>query len=58
VEVFDVYGKRHASRVTRNDNTSHSSSLISIDISELKAGIYFVKIITDKSILTKKIIKY
>ena len=50
VEVFDVYGKRHASRVTCNEMT--------IDISDLQVGIYFIKITTDKGIVTKKIIKY
>jgi hypothetical protein len=49
VEVFDVYGKRHALRVTSNEMT--------IDISDLPVGIYFMKIATDKGIITKKIIK-
>ena len=49
IEVFDIYGKRHASHVTRNENI--------IDISDLQGGIYFVKITTNKGIVTKKIIK-
>ena len=49
VEVFDIYGKRHASRVTSNEMT--------IDISDLPVGIYFLKIVTEKGIVTKKIIK-
>ena len=50
VEVFDVYGRKqsHVSRVTRNEK----------NISELPAGIYFVKITTEKGVVTKKVIKY
>ena len=52
VEVFDVYGRK----------LSHISNLISqisnlIDISEFPAGIYFVRITTEKGIITKKVIK-
>ena len=50
VEVFDIYGKRqsHVPHVTCNE----------INISDLPTGIYFVKITTEKQIITKKIIKY
>ena len=51
VEVFDVYGKRHASHVTNNGNES------TIDISQLSAGIYFLRLTTEKGFITKKIIK-
>ena len=53
VEVFDIYGKHHLS--TRP--LVHSST-ITMDISHLPAGVYFVKIITEKQIITKKILKY
>jgi hypothetical protein len=52
VEVFDVMGKCHASRVT-----GHQNNKIIINISHLQAGIYFVRIMTDKGMLTKKIVK-
>jgi len=42
IEIFDVYGR----------NILHS-----IDVSGLHAGIYFVKITTEKGIVMKKIIK-
>jgi subtilisin family serine protease len=50
VEVFDIYGRKqsHVSRVTSNE----------IDISELAAGEYFVKITTETGVVTKKVIKY
>jgi hypothetical protein len=51
IEVFDVYGRKcHASRVTCHKNN--------IDISHLHAGLYFIKITTEKGNITKKIIKY
>ena len=51
VEIFDVFGKIHSSPVTRH------SSLITINISHLPAGIYFVKIKTENGYQTQKIIK-
>ncbi|MCL2246494.1 MAG: T9SS type A sorting domain-containing protein [Lentimicrobiaceae bacterium] len=52
VEVFDVYGRKVSFL------TSHSSPLISINISHLHSGIYFIRIETEKGTITKKIIKY
>ena len=49
VEVYDVSGKKI-------DNCG-LSIVNSIDVSTLPAGIYFVKIETDKGIVTKKFIK-
>jgi len=51
VEVFDVFGRKLSSF------TSHSSPLISIDISHLQAGIYFVAIDTDQGKVYKKVVK-
>jgi hypothetical protein len=45
VEIYDIYGIRHASRVTCNENT--------INISDFPAGIYFLKV----GIKTVKIVK-
>jgi len=52
VEIYDVYGR---------NLTLHTSYLLphtSLDLSNLKAGVYFVKINTDAGIVTKKIIKH
>jgi len=46
VEIYDVTGK-----------TVLTSHVTTIDISHLQAGIYFIKLKTDKGELTKKVIK-
>jgi len=51
VEIFDVFG-RNVSRLT-----SYISHPISIDISSLPAGIYFIRIQTENGIVTRKVIK-
>jgi hypothetical protein len=56
VEVFDVYGRKQKAE-SRKENTSHSSSLTSINISHLHAGIYFVRILTEQGVVTKKVVK-
>ncbi len=48
VEIFDVYGKKLS---------TFNSQLSTINVSVLAKGIYFVKIETDKGIVTKKLIK-
>ena len=53
VEVIDVYGRKLLSH-----HHIVSSSHHLINISHLQAGIYFVKITTEKGITTKKIVKY
>jgi hypothetical protein len=50
VELFDVLGKCHASRVTRHENEAK------VDVSSLHSGIYFVKIITEQGSVTKKVV--
>ena len=52
VVIFDIMGKSHASRIIRNENGE-----MSINISHLSSGIYFVQLNTEKGILTKKLIK-
>jgi len=53
VEVFDVYGRKISSHHLITSSSNHL-----INISHLPAGIYFVKITTDKGIITKKLIKH
>ena len=53
VEIFDVYGRQLSSH-----HLIVSSSHHLIIISHLQAGLYFVKITTEKGFITKKIIKY
>jgi hypothetical protein len=47
VEIFDIYGKKILSNFNIN----------LIDISELQAGIYFVKVFTEHGEVVKKVIK-
>jgi len=54
IDIFDIYGKELSSH-----HLLASSSHQKIDIPHLQAGIYFVRITTEKGIVTtKKIIKY
>lgn len=50
VEIYDVMGKKVFSQI------SNLKSQISIDISELKAGIYFVKALTGSESVFKRIV--
>ena len=52
VEIFDIYGRN------LTPHTTHLLPHTSLDISHLQAGIYFVKIQTEKGIIIKKIIKH
>ena len=51
VEIYDIMGKKHP---TVNYQLS---TVNSIDISQLPAGIYFVRITTEKGVVTKKVVK-
>jgi subtilisin family serine protease len=51
VEVFDVFGKKI------NSKFKIQNSKFVIDISHLESGIYFIKIQTDQTTITRKIIK-
>jgi len=51
VEIFDAYGKCHVARGTRH------SSRVTLNISHLHSGIYFVKITTEVGIVVKKVVK-
>ena len=51
ISILDVYGRHQVAKVlSRQNNTS-------VDLSELKSGVYFVKIYTDKGNFIKRIIK-
>lgn len=50
VEVFDVFGKLMSS-VEVNDNT------VTIDATSYASGVYFVRILTEKGMVTKRIVK-
>ncbi len=50
VEIFDIYGRRQKSIVNSQQSTV-------IDLSDLKSGIYFVKINTEKGNIVKRFIK-
>jgi len=49
IEIFDIYGKRHALGATNNEYT--------INISHLPTGIYFIKISTEVGEVVKKVVK-
>jgi hypothetical protein len=50
VEVFDIYGRNVSNLISHSSNHQ-------MDISNLPAGIYFVKMNTEKGIIVKKIVK-
>ena len=51
VEIYDVYGRLQDNKTTRQQD------MTSIDLSNLNAGIYFVKINTEEGNIVKRIIK-
>ena len=59
IEVFDVMGKRQKAEGRRQNEILHSpfSILHSFDLSDLPAGVYFIRIQTEKGVVTRKIIK-
>ncbi|MBO7587420.1 MAG: T9SS type A sorting domain-containing protein, partial [Bacteroidales bacterium] len=50
VEVYDAYGKM-LNVVNVNDNTT------AVDLSNYAAGTYFVRVMTDKGVVTKRVVK-
>jgi hypothetical protein len=55
VKVFDVYGRKQKATLP---SVSTDGTEWSLDLSNLSAGIYFVKIITEKREVIRKVIKY
>jgi len=54
VEVFDVFGRKQKAESRRQK----AEGEVVVDISTLQAGVYFVRILTEKGVVNKKIIKY
>ena len=52
VEIFDIMGRKQKTESRKGEKE------IVVNISELPAGVYFVKISTESGILTKKVIKF
>ena len=51
IEIYDIYGRRQiAETPSRQDN-------LSIDLTDLNSGIYFVKVVTNEGEIVKRIIK-
>ena len=50
IDVYDIYGRRQQTIV-------NGQQTLSIDLSELNAGIYFIKITTEEGSIVKRIIK-
>jgi len=52
LEVYDVYGK-----VVRTVVGANNDSPIQINVSDLSAGMYFVRVMTDRGMVTKRFVK-
>jgi len=70
IEIFDIYGRKTGVKFPSNslegwaqsgrdgkEGREPNADRVSVDISHLQAGIYFVKITTDKGEVVKKIVK-
>jgi hypothetical protein len=51
IEIYDIYGRRQVAETPRHQGN------LTIDLENLKSGIYFVKINTEKGNIVKRIIK-
>jgi hypothetical protein len=52
LEIYDIYGKKHASRVTSN-----ASRVTTINIAHLPVGLYLIKVYTENGVFVEKVIK-
>ena len=58
VEIFDIYGKNLTPQTSYlKPQTSHCKPQTVLDISLLKAGIYFLYITTEKEVVIRKVVK-
>ena len=55
IEIFDVVGKQYSIEAKQ---ILPAEGTITIDISRLANGMYFLKIQTDNGIVTKKVVRY
>ena len=54
VEVFDIYGRKQKAEGRKQK----AENEMVLDISGLSAGVYFVRISTEKGVVNKKVVKY
>jgi hypothetical protein len=54
IEIYDVYGRKQEGAKGRKDESANE---VVIDISRLSAGIYFVRVMTENGVVTKKVVK-
>ena len=52
VVVYDIYGRQQVNKTTRQQDNE-----MTVDVSELNSGIYFVRIKTVDEVVTKRFIK-
>ena len=60
VEIFDIYGRKVATKFPSNslEGWQPQADGVVVNISHFPAGIYFVRIQTEKGTVTKKVVKY
>ncbi|MBQ5856874.1 MAG: T9SS type A sorting domain-containing protein [Bacteroidales bacterium] len=51
IEIYDIYGRHQVAETPRHQGD------LTVDVSDLNSGVYFVKIVTDKGEVTKLFIK-
>jgi len=56
IDIFDVLGRKQKAEGRRQKAENGGGSLV-VDISHLSSGIYFVRIITEDGVVTKKVVK-
>ena len=54
IAIFDVIGR---AVVVAQSHIAHRTSHIALDLSNLPAGVYFIRITTENGIVTKKVVK-
>jgi hypothetical protein len=58
VEIYDVYGKQvFEQKAESRKQNENLTVLLSYDLAVFSAGVYFVKIITDSSVVVRKVVK-
>ena len=57
IEIYDVYGRRQELSAVSCQLSAISYQLSAIEVSNLKSGVYFVKVVTSEGEVVKRIIK-